>query len=317
MSSTVSLDLEHTQMALSIGITIGAIFTGGTIVLSISCLFLLSSNTGGSSKRNLFLRAYITALLLAIIGLELAYLLAANSFAVFHVHSIVELAKRQGSVLSLFISITPVIVIGITDGLLVWRCYAVHQVFEQTPSRWRNIFWILPALLWLLNMGTNVFLPNLYDSSSTCVVSGILAAPIAQLPLVYAVTLISNIVLNTYASLFIAVRMLQYRRIMIRCIGAGAPAARYVYIVGLLLESAAINVPVAFAAAIGLCVPGTIFGPAMGPVVGSGQALASILIIHQVALGKAFDQQKERESAPEMTEGRVWNVTNDAAEEVA
>ncbi|KAF9440880.1 hypothetical protein P691DRAFT_767093 [Macrolepiota fuliginosa MF-IS2] len=145
--------LEFAQLILSIGVFISALFTGGTIVLGIACLFLLSSDTRGFSKRSFLLRAYVVLLLLAVIGLEVAYFLATNSFAAFHVRSIGQLFSNSWTaMLGLLIGLTPAIVTGITDGLLVWRCYAVHQAFEQAPSTWRNIFWIFPALLWILNM---------------------------------------------------------------------------------------------------------------------------------------------------------------------
>ncbi|KAF9442965.1 hypothetical protein P691DRAFT_764715 [Macrolepiota fuliginosa MF-IS2] len=202
--------------------------------------------------------------------------------------------------LGLLTGLTPAIVTGITDGLLVWRCYAVHQAFEQAPSMWRNIFWIFPALLWILN-----------------IVSGIVVAPITQFHWCSAVAFISNAVINLYATVFIALRLLQHRRMLMACLGPEVQTKRHVYILGLLLESAVINVPVALAAAIGLCIPGALFSPAMAPIVGSSQAFASVLIIHQVAMGRAFDQQREKDNTSGMmTEGVIHTASGETAEEV-
>lgn len=55
-------------------------------------------------------------------------------------------------------------------------------------------------------------------------------------------------VLNTYATLFLTIRLLLHRRMVMACAQDKALAARHIYIVGILLESAAVNLPVVIAA---------------------------------------------------------------------
>ncbi|KAF9445811.1 hypothetical protein P691DRAFT_777320 [Macrolepiota fuliginosa MF-IS2] len=120
----------------------------------------------------------------------------------------------------------------------------------------------------------------------------------------------SNAVINLYATIFIIFRLLQHRRMLIACLGTKVQTKRHVYIIGLLLESAIINVPIALAAAIGLWIPGALFSPVIGPIVGSGQAFGSVLIIHQVAIGRAFDRQRGKDTMSHLTtEGGVRTVS--------
>lgn len=62
----------------------------------------------------------------------------------------------------------------------------------------------------------------------------------------------SNILLNLYAPLFIIIRLALHRRMMVSQLGPEAPVARYLRVVNILLQSAALNVPVMIIGTVGL-----------------------------------------------------------------
>lgn len=130
----------------------------------------------------------------------------------------------------------------------------------------------------------------------------------------------SNLTLNIYATLFIAIRLIRHRRLAIVCFGSAALTMQHLRIVGILLESAAINVPILLAAVVGAVtqqVYGTfLFGIAVTCQVSHPNALpvfvsevgicwqsfSTMLILYQVALGKAIGQAT---SEPGATKGLV------------
>jgi hypothetical protein len=54
----------------------------------------------------------------------------------------------------------------------------------------------------------------------------------------------ANVLLNLYATIFISTRLLLHRQRIIANLGNSALTVQHIYIVGILLESAAINLPV-------------------------------------------------------------------------
>ena len=62
--------------------------------------------------------------------------------------------------------------------------------------------------------------------------------------------LTSNLALNVYATIFITTRLLLHRRMIMRWTRDKALVTRHIYIVGILLESAALNLPITTAAII-------------------------------------------------------------------
>lgn len=86
-----------------------------------------------------------------------------------------------------------------------------------------------------------------------------------------AMALASNIFLNLYAPLFITIRLLLHRRMVISRLGPGAPIARYLHVVNILLQSAVLNVPFMIIGSIGL-----------GRRLNWGNAVTSLGIIIQV-----------------------------------
>lgn len=282
----------HVQLMYGIGLSIGILLTGGLISFGISCLFLLSGgHDSRTRKQHRLLRVYIVALLFLVIPFVVAEFINSNAFVIFYIHSTPSQADRTFGFLTFFVDLTPVLVGSLTDGLLVWRCYMVQRLaLYHNPKRWQNIFWIFPACLWVVTAVTGCAVPPL-----------VLFRTDARLPLLerlssvlQATALISNVVLNIYAALFIAIRLLSYTKVVKTLVGGKADTSRYLDIVNILLESAAINVPITIAAAVGIGL-GELFGYIITPVAVVGQAFASVIIIHQVALGRAFSQRQEEE----------------------
>src|SRR5690349_16450674 len=76
------------------------------------------------------------------------------------------------------------------------------------------------------------------------------------------ISIASNAALNIYATIFLATRLLAHRKLVAACLGNKAPVMGHLSIATILLESAAINVPIAIATAVGLGT-GQIFGEIM------------------------------------------------------
>ncbi len=123
------------------------------------------------------------------------------------------------------------------------------------------------------------------------------------------VSITSNSTLTVYATFFLAIHLLAHRRrlMLIAYQGDKTLTQQPLCIATILLESAVVNVPIAVASAVGL-ENNKSFGGAIGFVVPpiqvypahvNGlslllfQALASVIIIHQVALNRAFDRLRE------------------------
>lgn len=87
------------------------------------------------------------------------------------------------------------------------------------------------------------------------------------------ITMVSNLALNVYATLFITTRLLAHRKMVITAMGNKILVARHLQIVTILLESAAVNLPITIATAVGL-VTGKTFGGVIGPIAAPSQVRA-------------------------------------------
>lgn len=83
----------------------------------------------------------------------------------------------------------------------------------------------------------------------------------------------SNAALNVYAPFFLAIRLLAHRKLAITSLGEKARGMRHLPIVTILLESAAINAPIAIATAIGVGT-GKPFGDVLGLIASPSQVRA-------------------------------------------
>ncbi|KAF5349662.1 hypothetical protein D9756_008964 [Leucocoprinus leucothites] len=290
----------HIQLVHTIGVSIGVLLTGGLISFGISCIFLLSGgHDPETSKQQRLLRVYIIVLLFLVTAFIIAEFLNSNAFVIFYIHSTPSQVDRSSRLLTFFVNITPILVGALTDGILVWRCYMIQKLaLCYNPKIWQHIFWVFPACLWVLTIVTGciaapmILFRAYYERSSLLerLISGF-----------QATALISNVVLNTYAALFIAIRLLNYRKTIMALTGRKADTSRYLHIINILLESAAINVPITIAAAVGIGF-NKFFGTVIIPVAVVGQAFASVIVIHQVAVGRAFSRRQEEELSKSVAE---------------
>ncbi|KAF9442324.1 hypothetical protein P691DRAFT_811029, partial [Macrolepiota fuliginosa MF-IS2] len=168
-----------------------------------------------------------------------------------------------------------VLIASLTDGVLVWRCYMVQRAFGHSRSRLQNVFWILPLCLWVTTM-----------------VTGWIGVVTSFTPLAFgSVALMCNVALNVFATTYIVARLVLQRRMSEVCFGPKAPTTQCLRIVAILVESATINVPTSLAAAIGVLMDHE-FGGVLAFITICCQSFASVLIIHQVALGRALGQDR-------------------------
>ncbi|KAJ3570552.1 hypothetical protein NP233_g4330 [Leucocoprinus birnbaumii] len=75
-------------------------------------------------------------------------------------------------------------------------------------------------------------------------------------------------------------------------IGDREISSRYLHVARVLLESAAINVPMTITAAVGFGIQAS-FSCSIIPVAIAGQAFASVAVIHQVAIVKVLRQDDQ------------------------
>lgn len=67
-----------------------------------------------------------------------------------------------------------------------------------------------------------------------------------------ATALASNILLNLFSTFYITIRLLLHRRMVIKYFGPEVPTPQHLGVVAILLQAAAINVPITVAGAIGI-----------------------------------------------------------------
>ncbi|KAJ3570544.1 hypothetical protein NP233_g4329 [Leucocoprinus birnbaumii] len=281
-------DHMQNRLLITIGVSVGILLTGGLISSGTACIFLLSQDKHPDTlKQHRLLRVYIITLLLAATAFIVEeFILSNNLTEIFNSKSASNIESLR--LLTFTINITPVFVAALTDGLLVWRCYMVQRLAScHSPKKWHKVFWILPGCFWFITIA-----------------AGYTAAPLLLLTrnrtLLFVATMLqttaflSNAVLNTYATFFITIRLLKYRKAMMVHADSErkAETSRYLHIVSILLESAAINIPITIAAAVGIRLH-ELFSAVIAPVAVAGQALASVIIIHQVAVGRAISAKQQ------------------------
>lgn len=85
-----------------------------------------------------------------------------------------------------------------------------------------------------------------------------------------SIMFISNAVINLYTTIFISLRLLLHQQTVARSFGTKRLPARYLYIIYVLLQSAAVNVPIAITTAVGVWL-GLGWGLVMIPIAGASQ----------------------------------------------
>ncbi|KAF9440948.1 hypothetical protein P691DRAFT_685722 [Macrolepiota fuliginosa MF-IS2] len=264
-------------MMIFVGMIIAALFNGGLLTLGINCIFLLRPMFMKSLRQRRFWGAYIVILLLANLGYLTAYFLWGSYWIFFASNP--EKRSKASVILTTICNVVPVVIVSMTDGVLAWRCYMVEMALGRSSSKFSKVFFISPLCLWAMTMGAGL-VRNTRDYLNF--ISSALETT----------ALASNILLNLYTTIFIATRLLLHRRMVIACFGTTAPTNRHLQIVTILLESAAINVPVTIIAATGLVID-TIPGKIAIPIAFACQSFASVLILHQVAVGRTVEDGTE------------------------
>lgn len=276
------------QLPWTIGIVVGSVILGALLTLGMSCLHLLSPQSGKPSLQLRLLRIYVIALVLINVIFGVENFLWSNYFSIFedqiangpqleHTFATMQLVCTFTIVLVgiltdgflVSISIPPIIVTeySVFDyGNKVWRCYMVQQVLMFPCSRLvRTLCWVFPASLWIAMMCKNYVYHHshsdwLLASLGLGTTGGILTYQVSA-PGRLADTavacltagLAANITLNLFTTIFIIARLVLYRRLVKRALGIRRQEHRqHTRVVGMLLESAAINIPITVIAVVGI-----------------------------------------------------------------
>ncbi|KAF9447981.1 hypothetical protein P691DRAFT_730510 [Macrolepiota fuliginosa MF-IS2] len=290
-------EAEIVKMLLSYAIAdaAGGLFIGAGFTLAVTCLVLLSSETGGPPKQRHLLRLYIVVLMIVVVGFFLSIFLITNIFAIFEPHTDADVLLINDR-LVVAMDVFQLIVISMTDGLLVWRCYTVHKALIGWPSSPRGITsWIIPAGLWVVSFVAGII---------TC------AKP-AHNPAIFVV-FASNALTNLCGTVIITTRLLKHRRMIRNHLGGRAPMTRYQDVITILLESAMINVPVSICMAIGAIVTSdstSFVWMIVLSITVPSQAFATFLVIHQMALGRAIGQKNQDIVRPREGKSEAYNAS--------
>lgn len=171
------------------------------------------------------------------------------------------------------------------DGLLIWRCYMVQRaLFVNRPAGLHHLCWIIPLILCVSTFSTGM------------AVIALLSPPYmahnprraAGIALIIA-TLFTSLTLNIFTTANIVIRLFLHRRLVASALGRDSPALvdHHLTTSGILLESAAINVPVMLVAVVWILAKRSYVAIVIRLIVPC-QSIASLLVIYQVAKGRAF-----------------------------
>ncbi|KAF9447971.1 hypothetical protein P691DRAFT_760315 [Macrolepiota fuliginosa MF-IS2] len=274
------LDSLYNQMSWTIGAFISSFLAGSLIPLGISCILLMTRGKERISKQHRYLCIYIVALLFFIILFEVEVFLVTAGVLILYPQSPHKAQVFLDVVMIVGYS-TLAVLCALSDGLLVWRCFMIHRGLRHSLlAKYGHVIWIFPACLLGLSLVTG------YMSAGMFLRNRALSDKLG------AVAFASNAVLNLYATTLITATLLIYRR-TVKFL-TGSATNEHLPIIAIFLQSAATNVPMTVAAAIGVWT-GKNYGMVVGIIIVATQALTSILIIHQVALGRVFGHGGEEQ----------------------
>ncbi|KAF5357063.1 hypothetical protein D9756_006521 [Leucocoprinus leucothites] len=266
---------------ITVGLVIQAFLNGGLFILGTTCILLISrppqKDFGGPEfQRSTFWKWFILVLL----TMNLFYLVA---FCVLFTEELY--GRPESAALGIILQVCLVSVVYLTDGVMTWRCYMVSNALGPHHWRFHKLLWIFPFCTYI-----------------TIVLAGIIGALIAILTedhgyphVLGAMALVSNAILNIYATTFISIRLLRYERSIpkaaFRPSSPTVPVAKESrHIIQLFIQSAAINVPVAIAAAVTVVNSDWALGSALLSIGIPFQSFSTLLVLHQVALRKSIGQ---------------------------
>lgn len=148
----------------------------------------------------------------------------------------------------------------------------MQRALLRGSSKWRTASWVIPAFLWVIVIGMynklSTRIPLIYHTLVAGLIANLILwvkENITLCDIFEATALIANVFLNLYATFFISVRLFSHRRAVIACLGENALTTQHLCLMGIFLESAAINVPVTILVAVGIGMHHT-FGVIISPV---------------------------------------------------
>ncbi|KAF9442951.1 hypothetical protein P691DRAFT_764730 [Macrolepiota fuliginosa MF-IS2] len=264
------------NMWTSFGMVITALFIGSFLTLAVPSMYILSPRQ--TSRRRLW-KIYIAILIAANLGYEAVCFLWNTYRITYALVNPVNGAKFSRA-LAICCSIFPVFIVAMTDAIIIWRCYTIQETMGLGSSRLGRVFYFFPLCLWVVTTG----------AAGAAFIGDTHLVTIFQ-----TMAVVSNILLNVFATCFIITRLLLHRRMLVACFGEATPDIGHLRIVNILIESAAINIPITVVGVIGLAV-GPIFGDIVGAIAVACQSFASVLIFHRIAAGRAIGYQDGTDS---------------------
>ncbi|KAL9710349.1 hypothetical protein Ac2012v2_006648 [Leucoagaricus gongylophorus] len=264
------------RLGQGLGLGFIFLFNGGLLTMGITCFSLFSSiPDSNTTLRRALWRVYILGLML----LNIAFLTAIFVWSYRRVIFLGFDESVVGHSMLLVVDSIGYVILSVTDGFLVWRCYMVYRTLSGSRSKLEALLWIVPLVLCMITFGTGT-------------VSISIQRP-RDIMILQLISFGSNILLNLLAPTYLTVRLLIHKRMVLKQYGNEAPVGQYLQTVCILLESAALNLPVAIIGIVGIG-NGKYFGWVVQAVSVVIQSFASLLILHQVALGKVVARHHSR-----------------------
>ncbi|KAF9450018.1 hypothetical protein P691DRAFT_789973 [Macrolepiota fuliginosa MF-IS2] len=138
---------SQAEAAWVIGIVISGVCSGVLLALGLTCLRILHQlpHPQGFWNQRTMLMLYV--------GLVMLLNAALEGKSVREI--LVAVFETRPEALTYFymgrFNIVAVLLLALTDGLLVWRCYMVQKVvLHGKPTKWQHICWIIPLTLWFI-----------------------------------------------------------------------------------------------------------------------------------------------------------------------
>ncbi|KAF5353224.1 hypothetical protein D9756_007798 [Leucocoprinus leucothites] len=303
--SEVPSHLLYYEVIWMTGLTLGGMAYGSLLTIGIECLFAFHSSANGITKgerKHSYLQRALQAHVFLILIIN-TFLQAWNIQS--HVKEIVFTDPSQFTHFDRDWPNIFVLLLGaLTDGLLVWRSYMIQKaLFIKRPAGAHNLCWILPMIAYIsmISIGVaSVILVNPHDPIGTTY-----AVDDMGLALFFA-ALVLNVFINLFTSCNIIIRLLLHRRTIITAFGKSCTLAEYsLRISGILLESAAIDIPLTFVAIVGVSLHLEYVSLVMSILV-PGQCISSVLVTYQVVRGRSISSSIQEE----LDSPRVLQVGN-------
>lgn len=261
----------------SIGVMVLNLLNGALFALGVLCIFLLHSGSARPSRQHKVLSSYIILLLFVNLVAAIVNFISSQFCFILAIHPMQDRAMQ--TILEYFKRSMPLTLATVTDALLVWRCYRVQNGLGPAQGSRSNVFGLIPLCFWITMLATGV--------------SALSSGSRSLMTILACTSLGMNVLLNLYTAIFITYRLLRHRNATISSLGDRARTGRHLHMIGIVLQSAALNVPVTIAA-LGGMVSGSSSTSILSPIAVTCQSLSAILIIHQVVSKKAIDVQNEQ-----------------------